>query len=109
MKHQGHVAQGTIDMLLKRLDNLESDTRYLLEQESRRVGKMHEHRIRDLEQTVHTIRTEVLPGLPKSGVSPMGEDRSWLRVVRKNGARFKIRAYQLPFITLYNGDRVESA
>jgi len=109
MKHQGHVAQGTIDSMLQRLKDLEYNTRYLLDAERQRLGRMHEHRIKDLEQTIHALRTEVLTRLPKSGVSPMGEDRSWLRVVRKNGARFKIRANQLPFITLYNGDRVESA
>ena len=32
-----------------------------------------------------------------------------LRVVRKNGARFKVRAQDLPHVVLYNGDRVERA
>ena len=32
-----------------------------------------------------------------------------LRVVRKNGARFKVRAQDLPYVVLYNGDRVERA
>ena len=37
------------------------------------------------------------------------ERTEMLRVVRKNGARFKVRAQDLPHVVLYNGDRVERA